>query len=484
MHWSSFLIFLLVLLQLADAGPTNRTIDDTLGDSVTGTTPIYKPGRWQGPECTGCAIQPPLDNVFERTYSALTYRNEDPYYASGMSIEFSFKGTAVYVFFILANFVADHITTETLCDFTLDGTSPVRFHHVPSTSKEYQFHSLVYKKENLPNIDHTLLISTSGVDRHVFTSFDYAQYTFDDTPIPVPPPPPVTTTPSITSITSTTSRSDISSSTSSTSITLESQTPNPTSSSNTTTDIPTSGPNPSHGPQTGDQSGSQTGDQTGSQTGDQTGSQSGDQTDPHPGSQTGAIVGGIAGVLFVLFALLLLLYCRRRNKLARSSRARTSTSNRANVPFTIDGLPLSTLNLPQDSRRPQPPNRPASNSPPPYDHSTSSGGDSSEALIRHRQAEIDAQIQGLRQEIYALERTNSTHKPNRRRAALHSSLGRRRSERHEMAQLRAQISAMGAEIGHLQQQLNSDWARGLSDDPPPGYSTVGAPSLRGRDSFV
>ncbi|KAG6873790.1 hypothetical protein C0995_011015 [Termitomyces sp. Mi166 len=120
-----------------------------------------------------------------------------------MSIQFSFQGTAVYVYFILANFVNDGVTTETLCNFTLDDGDVVPYHHTPTSSRNYEFNALVFHKDNLPNKNHTLLISTSGVDRHLFTSFDYADYTFDDTPSTSSPsnsstqqqPPTTTSTP-------------------------------------------------------------------------------------------------------------------------------------------------------------------------------------------------------------------------------------------------------------------------------------------------
>ncbi|KAG6849529.1 hypothetical protein H0H93_007685 [Arthromyces matolae] len=146
-------------LPLAYAAVTTRTIDDTVGDLVTGAKPTYVP-TWQGPNCAGCAINPPLNDVFMQTYTALTYAPED---FPVMSIEFSFTGTAVEVYFILANYVGDGVTTETMCNFTLDGQYISTFHHVPTTSTDYDFNSLVFSKDGLSNTEHTLLISTSGL---------------------------------------------------------------------------------------------------------------------------------------------------------------------------------------------------------------------------------------------------------------------------------------------------------------------------------
>ncbi|KAH0583495.1 hypothetical protein H2248_009123 [Termitomyces sp. 'cryptogamus'] len=179
MYYRIFQTLLFLFSPLIYAAITNRTIDDTHGDLVTGAKPIYLPGPWQHSDCGGCAIKPPLDNVFMQTYSAFTYMEEK---FPSMSIQFSFQGTAIYVYFILANFVNDGVTTETLCDFLLDGVNVSRFHHDPTSSREYEFNALAFAKDNLTNNNHTLLISTSGVNRHLFTSFDYANYTFDDTP--------------------------------------------------------------------------------------------------------------------------------------------------------------------------------------------------------------------------------------------------------------------------------------------------------------
>lgn len=59
-----------------------------------------------------------------------------------------------------------------------------------------------------------------------------------------------------------------------------------------------------------------------------------------------------------------------------------------------------------------------------------------------------------------------------------SSVARSRSMRsprsadgkEDVSQLKAQIQAMSEHIAYLQDQQNSAWAQGLSDEPPPGYS--------------
>ncbi|KAF8958003.1 hypothetical protein BDZ97DRAFT_1668984 [Flammula alnicola] len=155
----------------------NRTIDDSFGDSQTGQLVTYAPataGVWADETCpvTVCAIRPDTTQAFKGTYTAATY---NPGLGS-MSITMQFTGTAIYVFFILAN--ADSgITTLTLANMTLDGNAPELFQHFPDlTTTNLDYNSLVFSKANLANVQHTLVISTSG-NSNVFVNFDYAIYT-------------------------------------------------------------------------------------------------------------------------------------------------------------------------------------------------------------------------------------------------------------------------------------------------------------------
>ena len=87
-------------------------------------------------------------------------------------------GTAIYVFFILANNAGDGITSLTLANFTLDGTNPELYQHAPDLSRmDIDYNQLVYSKQDLINAEHTLAISTSDVNTNVYVNFDYAIYT-------------------------------------------------------------------------------------------------------------------------------------------------------------------------------------------------------------------------------------------------------------------------------------------------------------------
>ncbi|KAG6849531.1 hypothetical protein H0H93_007687 [Arthromyces matolae] len=305
---------LLFFLPLVSAVVTNRTIDDTAGDLITGVKPIYVPPTWQGPYCVGCSIKPPLDDVFLKTYSALTYWPEE---FPKMSIEFSFQGTAVYVYFILANYVGGGITTETMCNFTLDGQYVSTFHHLPTQSTDYEFNALVFSQDGLSNGKHTLLISTSGINRHLFTSFDYAQYTFDDS---------ITSAiqPTASSVASQGSRT-----VTSTQSTTQSITQSTTLSTTQSTDhsiIPAiTSPSPSLLSQT---SPTVTDTPPAAQS-------TAESTKPNTSAPIATIVGGVIGGLLI-FLIALLTFCRfRRWKHASLASARVVSTNES---FYVGGL--------------------------------------------------------------------------------------------------------------------------------------------------
>ena len=72
--WALEAAMLIVLLvsDLAYAGTSNRTIDDTYGDSATGALPSYS-GSWNvGQDCPGCRVQPAPNDVFDGTWHDTT----------------------------------------------------------------------------------------------------------------------------------------------------------------------------------------------------------------------------------------------------------------------------------------------------------------------------------------------------------------------------------------------------------------------------
>ncbi|KAF8891352.1 hypothetical protein BD779DRAFT_1699861 [Infundibulicybe gibba] len=165
------------LFQTIRGVPSNQTIDDTKGDSVTGALPVYLPaGPWDDASCGGCAIHPDPDKAFRGTWTAATFHPE----LMNISINFGFQGTAVYVFFINANNQGNKITTLTECDFYVDGAHSSSYQHAPTASTELDYNVLAFSAMNLVNSDHTISIVTANKNHSTFLNFDYALYTIDD----------------------------------------------------------------------------------------------------------------------------------------------------------------------------------------------------------------------------------------------------------------------------------------------------------------
>ncbi|KAE9396740.1 hypothetical protein BT96DRAFT_884472 [Gymnopus androsaceus JB14] len=161
----------------------NRSIDDTLGDSVTGQKPVFlpsTPGVWaNNTQCGGCGLQPPTSSAFDGTYTAATYNPG----LENISITFDFTGTALYIFFILANDPANGITASTAANFTIDGALSGTFSHSPNSSApDFQFNqsALAFSTTDLENGAHQMIISTSGLSENVWVNFDFALYTFQE----------------------------------------------------------------------------------------------------------------------------------------------------------------------------------------------------------------------------------------------------------------------------------------------------------------
>jgi len=87
-----------------------------------------------------------------------------------------------------------------------------------------------------------------------------------------------------------------------------------------------------------------------------------------------------------------------------------------------------------------------------------------EALRRERQADIDYQLRELLREMREL---NRDHKVDANGPVIREATS---AQTQLEVETRRQVEAMRAQAEHLRMQQNSDWAHGLSDDPPPGYT--------------
>ncbi|KAI0717145.1 hypothetical protein C8Q76DRAFT_571098, partial [Earliella scabrosa] len=157
----------------------NRTIDDEYGDSVTGERPRYDPPdrNWaQGQTCQPCTVHLDPSQVFNGTWhdaTAQPARIDDP---NPRTITMSFKGTAVYVYNVLANTTGGKPRNTTL-EFRVDGVLDGNFAHAPNSSPDLEYHVLVYSNENLSDSVHTLEIRTVVDQFPSLVLFDYVIYT-------------------------------------------------------------------------------------------------------------------------------------------------------------------------------------------------------------------------------------------------------------------------------------------------------------------
>ncbi|KAJ3980287.1 hypothetical protein F5890DRAFT_1477851 [Lentinula detonsa] len=439
----SGLLFLYAFLRqvtLVSSIGVNRSIDDTLGDSVTGDRPTYLPdtlGVWEDNTCLDCALVPPTSNAFDGTYTAATY-NPD---LKNISISFAFTGTAIYVYFILANHPDPGISASTAANFTLDGNLVSTFTHSPDSSSsapDFYFNdsALAFSKTSLKNVTHQMVISTSGLNSDYYLNFDYALYTFQN---------PSTAT------SSTSSSSSATSSTTGASTSLQS-----------------------------------------------------DSKSVSVGAIAGGVIGGVA-VVAIICAVWFFCLRRKKKKADEYHHDDPNTVLQSEIdPFILPPAPMSDAYTSPDNSFSPPSTfrtsaallkRSATGTTEAVPHTSTTinllpSSDSKAAIRRQRQQELERQMQQIGDEIKDLqieaEERNTgrdgmsmmmspTSGQSRAPLSATRSSGPVRSPRspygkEDVSQLKAQIQAMSEHIAYLQDQQNSAWAQGLSDEPPPGYS--------------
>ncbi|PFH51669.1 hypothetical protein AMATHDRAFT_58420 [Amanita thiersii Skay4041] len=456
--WRSSLFLVLLYSFSCCARLVNRTIDDSLGDSETGFRPIFRPvtpGVWEDQTCKSCFIQPDRRKAFDGTWTAATYNSG----LKNISVTLEFPGVAIYVFLILANRgVQEGTTTLTECNFTLDGIHAGAFSHQPDlTTVNMEYNATAFAATGLSNDTHQLIISTNDVDHDVYVNFDYAIYTFSQ--------------PDVVSKTSSSTRS---------------------TASHTAT---SSNGNSKRG-----------------------------------GLSVGAIVGIALGVLaFILASIIIILVCVVHNKrqtrkgspqilnidgraLEPSGNAHLSPSDSVqnsqptfiqytpNTPsFYADPVSShvqssTTMSQPETSSlyyhslqeqpttRPSLPNlitSPTLSSDPmaPETHAVTAVTSAKfrEHVRSQRQMEIHTRLETAQREMNNLATRRSLHHSMRSSSSRTGSGARNGVEstteaEQEMEALREQIRALRTQIDYLQAQQQSDWALGLSDEPPPAYT--------------
>ena len=325
---SLFYIFL-VMAAVVFAGTSTRTIDDQKGDSVTGLIPTYS-GAWnEGPECTGCSVQPDPSQAFGGTWHDATVHPGDPI----RTMTASFNGTAVTVYGILAHTIP-YITTLTNVTFLLDNQPAGSFFNDPTSSTDYQYNVPMFSAQDLPNAEHTVTLEITGDTNAALILFDYITYTFVD---PDPPPTiPTTTTNPTTSpqSTSPTHTSPQSSSTTSSSPGPSSNpaTSSPLSSAPSASSIHSSSSSTSGGTQSPSHPSSNAASSSPSTPSAPSAAQhaTSPTASPHRSAiAVGAIAGGVVGGIAILTLIATVLCCmrrRRRAAIAPSSQKRDAAA--------------------------------------------------------------------------------------------------------------------------------------------------------------
>jgi len=120
-------------------------------------------------------VQPDIGQLFDYTWHDTTQGDG----GVPSSVTLNFTGTAVYLFSVVPNTIP-FATTLVNLQFTLDGNPIGTYTHVPDSSSDILYSVPVLSSENLNNTPHTLVAETSSNSLFIF---DFAMYTFDDSPI-------------------------------------------------------------------------------------------------------------------------------------------------------------------------------------------------------------------------------------------------------------------------------------------------------------
>ncbi|KAJ6476364.1 hypothetical protein C8R45DRAFT_834097 [Mycena sanguinolenta] len=156
------------------SAPSNRTIDDYYGDSVTGALPTYGPSisEWNvNNNCTTCFVQPDIAQMVNHSWHDTTHERTTLFIIAVSS----YSGTAIYFFGVVPNTVPNSITVANLT-FSLDGAFAGSYTRIPdSTTSIFLYSVPMLALADLSNTTHTLIAEAQIQSLLIF---DYAMYTW------------------------------------------------------------------------------------------------------------------------------------------------------------------------------------------------------------------------------------------------------------------------------------------------------------------
>lgn len=186
------MLFLLALAAGVTAGLVNITIDDTYGDPQTGLPPWYSSAHaWNertiADGCESCGARPDGRQMYKETWhDETTFPDQIP-----SNMTFSFSGTMLYIYCVLANNVNLFHRDTRLAIYIDNSLTPVaQFHHAPDPGVDgFIYDQLVFKSDPLEDREHTVLVSNwADGDSGSLVLFDYAIYTTNEPDRLVAPP--------------------------------------------------------------------------------------------------------------------------------------------------------------------------------------------------------------------------------------------------------------------------------------------------------
>ncbi|KAK0184714.1 hypothetical protein F5146DRAFT_938262, partial [Armillaria mellea] len=153
----------------------NHTIDDTLGDELTGFKVQYTRSVWNNvQQCSGCAIKPNTSLSMNGTWTGVTYDSS----LRNVTAELAFHGSAIYIYLIASNYPENTgLVSDVLCNFRMDGEIVGNYNHPTDGSYNFDYDVAAYSNASLKDDDHTFLIETTGTQQS-YVVFDYALYTY------------------------------------------------------------------------------------------------------------------------------------------------------------------------------------------------------------------------------------------------------------------------------------------------------------------